>query len=357
MPTTEHRRRAALPRYGEYNCVFKYLLEVGAGVECVLPPEITRKTVELGAKNSPDSVCVPFKTLLGSMIEALESGAEILIMSSGLCRLGYFGELQEQILRDMGYQFEMVNLAAYEDHKQDILRAVKKVNPRAKTAAFVKAALDAVKMLDHVDEITADMYRSCGFETVPGAHQRAYRQFLSDMYGATCRADIETGYQRVKQAFAAIPLNKPEHPLRVGLIGEYFTVMDPASNLHIEEKLSGMGVEVWRWMNLSNRQIRQYGDKNLHVRIRDLSVYDMGPTSTENLWCARKWAEDGFDGLIHVKSACCTPEIDIMPLLQRIGAEHKLPILFLNYDTQTSDVGLMTRLEAFYDMIAMRKEE
>ena len=87
----DERRRVALPRYGEYNCVFKYLIEVGLGAKCVLPPPITRRTIQLGAAASPDTVCMPYKTLLGSMIEALEKGAEVLIMSGGDCRLGYFG--------------------------------------------------------------------------------------------------------------------------------------------------------------------------------------------------------------------------------------------------------------------------
>ena len=82
----------------------------------------------------------------------------------------------------------------------------------------------------------------------------------------------------------------------------------------------------------------------------------MGPTSTANIWCARDYAERGFDGIIHVKSAGCTPEMDIMPVLQNIGADYKIPILYLTYDSQTSDTGLMTRIEAFYDMIQMRKK-
>ena len=45
-----------------------------------------------------------------------------------------------------------------------------------------------------------------------------------------------------------------------------------------------------------------------------------------------------------------------MPVLQQIGAEEKIPVLYLTCDSQSSDVGLMTRLEAFYDMIAMRKK-
>jgi benzoyl-CoA reductase/2-hydroxyglutaryl-CoA dehydratase subunit BcrC/BadD/HgdB len=91
------------------------------------------------------------------------------------------------------------------------------------------------------------------------------------------------------------------------------------------------------------------------VKIKDLCDYEMGPTSTANIWCAREYAEQGFDGLIHIKSANCTPEIDIMPVLQNISTEYKIPILYLTFDSQTSDVGLMTRLEAFYDMIQMRK--
>ena len=82
----------------------------------------------------------------------------------------------------------------------------------------------------------------------------------------------------------------------------------------------------------------------------------MGPTSTANIWYAKECAEKGFDGLVHVKSAGCTPEIEIMPVLQRIGADFKIPILYLTYDSQDGDAGLQTRIEAFYDMIEMRKK-
>ena len=40
----------------------------------------------------------------------------------------------------------------------------------------------------------------------------------------------------------------------------------------------------------------------------------------------------------------------------RLALHYRAPILFLTYDSQTSDTGLDTRLEAFYDMLAMRKE-
>ena len=65
----------------------------------------------------------------------------------------------------------------------------------------------------------------------------------------------------------------------------------------------------------------------------------------------------GFDGLIHAKSAGCTPEIDCIPVLQKVSEDYSVPVLYLTYDSQTSDTGLDTRLEAFYDMLSMKKEK
>ena len=108
-------------------------------------------------------------------------------------------------------------------------------------------------------------------------------------------------------------------------------------------------------MSITNRNFR-YKAKNLAVETADYCKYEMGPTSTANIWCAKDYASKGFDGLVHIKSAGCTPEIDIMPVLQNISADYKIPVLYLTYDSQTSDTGLDTRLEAFYDMISMRKK-
>ena len=92
-------RKISFPRYAEYNCAFRYIFEEAMDVRCIQPPAITKRTMELGAKYSPEFVCTPFKITLGSMIEALEAGANTLLMVHGLCRLGYYGELQEQIDR------------------------------------------------------------------------------------------------------------------------------------------------------------------------------------------------------------------------------------------------------------------
>lgn len=352
----EPARKIAFPRYAEYNCAIRYLVEHGLNASYILQPALTRRTEELGAKYSPDFVCTPFKTTLGSMIEALEAGADTLIMTHGLCRLGYYGELQEQILRDLGYEFDFVNLSSYNTgKKKDWLRMLRYLDPKVNTVKLAAALVEAVRMAEFVDRATAECYQNCGFELTRGSYQRAYRKFLSAMYTANTRRDIDSAYRQVRQEFQEIPLDKPAHPLRIGIVGEFYTAMDAFSNLEVERKLADMGVEVHRWLTVTNRFLHYPGEKNLNVKIKDLCAYEMGPTSTANIWCARDYAERGFDGLIHIKSANCTPEIDVMPVLQRVSADYKLPTLYLTYDAQTSDVGLLTRLEAFYDMIERKR--
>ena len=351
------RKNISFPRYAEYNCAFRYIVEQALEARYVMPPPLTKRTMELGAKYSPDFVCTPFKTILGSMIEALEAGADTLLMTHGLCRLGYYGELLEQILRDLGYQFDFINLSDYDmSKKKEMLRAVKRFNPKLHPARFLSQFMEGVKMVEYLDEITGEYYKNCGFDATKGGYQAAYQDFLTAMYTARQRSDVESGYREARRAMRAVPLDKPARPLRVGVVGEFYTAMDAFSNLELEQKLADMGVEVHRWMNVTNQFLRYSGQKNMHVKVQDLCQYEMGPTSTANIWYARECAERRFDGLVHIKSASCTPEIDVMPVLQNISADYKIPVLYLTYDAQTSDVGLMTRLEAFYDMIAMRKK-
>ena len=351
----KQQRKAALPRYGEYNCALKYIVEQGFEAQCILPPPLSKRTLDLGAVNSPDLVCTPFKTLLGSMIEALETGADTIIMVPGACRLNYFAELQEQILRDLGYTFDFINLSLYNTgKKRDILRALKALNPRCSMVKAGKALYEATQMVEYLDDTTSLYYQNCGFDP-SGTYPKIYRKFIADMYATRSLAEIRNAYRTASDAFADIPLKKPQDPIRIGIIGDYYTVMDPFSNLELEQKLADMGVEVHRLMNITNDMLRN-SEKNKQVKIREFSEYSMGASSTADIWQAQNFAERGFDGLIQVKSACCMPETDIMPVLANLSQDYKIPVLYLTYDSQTSDVGLMTRLEAFYDMVEMRKK-
>ena len=350
------RTKVAFLRYSYYDIAFKYFVEQVLDADYVALLEATRRTLELGTQHSNDFVCAPFKHILGDYIEALERGADVLVQFAGPCRLGYYGELQESILRDMGYEFEMLNFATVTGKPlQEYLTICKeKVNPNLSIPQGVKQFLALLKMVEYLDAYNDAYLEKAGFEAEHGSFKRAREDFFADMRAVTNMAQITAAYKQGMRTLEELPLQEPTDPIRIGIVGEYFTAVDAHSNLGIEEKFINMGVSLARYLNITHRNLH-YNEENLRRGISEYVGYDMGPTSTMTIAAAKSYAEKGFDGIVHLKSSGCTPEIDVMPVLQRISNDYHIPILYLSYDSQTSDTGLDTRLEAFYDMIAMRK--
>ena len=349
-------KRVAFFNYGDYDVAFQFFTEQVCRAEYVRIPPSTKRTLELGSANSTDFVCAPYKHIMGCYIEALERGAEVLVQFAGPCRLGYYGELQESALRAMGYEFEMVNFSNLAGAPpKDYVRAVKeKINPQLKLSRAVPLAVAGMAMVNHLDEMRDYYLANAGFECEEGSFRRALARVHDSFRQCTSPAEVRSAYVEGMDALRSLPVSKPADPLRVGVVGEFFTAADPFSNLHAEDKMLAMGVELHRELNLTHRWFR-YNEENLRRSVPEYCSYDMGPTSTLTIAAAKSYAQQRFDGIMHLKSSGCTPEIDTMPVLQRISREYGVPVLFLSYDSQTSDTGLDTRLEAFYDMIARKK--
>lgn len=351
------RTRVAFFRYSYYDVAFKFFVEQVLDADFVALPKATKRTIELGSRYSSDFVCAPFKHILGDYIEALELGADVLVQFAGPCRLGYYGELQESILRNLGYEFEMLNFATVTGKPLNEYIAIckKKVNPDVSVPHGARNMLAMFRMIEDLDEANDFYLANAGFEAQPGSFDRTREAYFDAMRAVTCEREIADAHRAGMDAFKALPTNRPQRALRVGVVGEYFTAADPASNLDLERKFLDMGMEVHRMLNMTSRNLR-YNEKNLRASISEYVTYDMGPTSSMSIAAALKYAQEGFDGIVHLKSSGCTPEVDCVPVLQRVSRDTGVPILYLSYDSQTSDTGLDTRLEAFYDMIAMKKE-
>ena len=51
------------------------------GIDLVIPPQNTTRTLSLGVKHAPEGLCIPFKITLGNFLEALELGADTLLQA------------------------------------------------------------------------------------------------------------------------------------------------------------------------------------------------------------------------------------------------------------------------------------
>jgi len=349
----------SFPHMGNYAWVMKDLAEL-LDCEVMVAPPITRRTLEIGAKNSPEFVCLPFKYNLGNFLEAIDKGADVIVQAGGGCRFGYYAEVQQAIVADMGYDTDFIQLSGSCD-LPSIVKFLRRHNRRV-SPREIRRVIDLtwakLKVLDSIED---DVRKRLGFEVEPGAHEVLVSAFLRELSSASDHAAVERVAAETRDRMLAIPIDKPEQPLRVGVVGELYVLMEPFANMDVERRLAAHGAEVHRFCNVTG--IVEHATEGYPVVQRMLAstgpylTYDPDAEGAYSVFHALDLMRGGFDGIVHVKPFGCMPEVTAMSALQRISREHTFPILFLSYDVQTSSTGVLTRLEAFCDMLAMRRKE
>jgi predicted nucleotide-binding protein (sugar kinase/HSP70/actin superfamily) len=227
-----------------------------------------------------------------------------------------------------------------------------RVNPQFPIKRVARILPMVVSMARYIDETEDFIRQNIGFECIRGSFENLHRELLIELRGVSSKNELNGITAKYTKEFHNLPVDKPEKPLVVGIIGEYYTIMEPFSNHFIERELASMGIVVDRWMNLSHSMFDE--PKKVSIKSK-YTKYDMGATCHMTIDMAESWAKKKYDGIIHVKSFGCTPETDVIPVLRNISEDYEIPILYFSFDSQTSETGIKTRLEAFYDMILMRK--
>jgi len=157
--------------------------------------------------------------------------------------------------------------------------------------------------------------------------------------------------------FRKIEIKKPENPIKVGIVGELYVVMEPFSNHFIEKEMAKKGIQVSRFITITYLFKKHPKVQKLIDICGKYLKYTIGADGTDSVARTKQMAEAGYDGVIHVKPFGCIPEVNSMPMLQNISNDFNMPVLFFSFDSQTSETGIKTRLEAFYDMLLMKREK
>ncbi len=335
-----------------------YLIKNICDVEIIEAPFITTQTIELGNKYSPEFVCTPFKYTLGTMIECLDKGANMLLQFGGGCRYGYYSELQEQILKDLGYKFELVNLiTAGKINIKKIYKIIKKIDKNFKVSKGLYYLYITVNMIKYMDKIDDYIRQNIGFEVEKNSFNNLLKEMLEKFKTVNNPIQLYILYKIYFKKFKKIKINKPKNCLKVGIIGELYTLMEPFSNYFLEKELASFNIEIKRFTNVNyllfdNKKIVNKALK----KSKKYMKYKMCADSSTNVYWAKYLGINKYDGIIHIKSSFCTPEIGVMPILDKIANDYNIPIIYFSFDANTSEVGIKTRLEAFYDMLEMRRK-
>lgn len=350
--------KISFPLMGNYKIPIMYLFKNILKQEIIEPPPITKKTIELGSSHSPEFVCTPFKYTLGTYIETLEKGANIIFQFGGGCRYGYYFELQEQILKDLGYEFKYVNLVTKGvTNGKEIYKKLKEINPELKLDKLLYHTFITMKMIKYMDKCDEYIRGNIGFETEKGTFEKLNEKMLNKFLNIKGYFNLKRIYKKYYKKMKKVKLNKPDNPLKIGIIGELYTVMEPFANYDLERELAQYNIEIKRFTNAHYLLIEKKKKSKKYIKYASNYIkYKMGADAHDNIGRCKYLCEKKYDGIIHIKSSFCTPEIGSMSVINKICKEYDVPIIFFSFDSNTSEVGIKTRLEAFYDMIEMRKK-
>ena len=350
--------KISFPLIGEYGMPAEYLLTHIFPNQVVIPPPITSRTIELGVKYSPDFVCTPFKYTLGTMIEAVEKGANILIQLGGGCRYGYYGELQEKILKDLGHEVKVINLITKgKPELKRIFDSFKKIDVKFKKRKLIYYGFITMKMIKYMDNVSDFIRKNKAFELKKGSFDFLWEEMLQKFKKSKGLIDLYKIYKKYLKKIKEVEVHKPDNHIKIGVIGELYTLMEPFANGYLENDLIANHVEIKRFTTASYLLIDKKNIMKKAFKKNKIIKYHLGADGADNVMNTTWLCQHNYDGIIHIKSAFCTPEIGVMPIISKIAGEKDIPVLFLTFDANTSEIGVKTRLEAFYDMLEMRKNK
>lgn len=354
-------RKVSFPHMGNYSIAFKSLME-DLGNEVILPPRPGKRTLSLGVKHAPEFACLPLKIVLGTYLEVLEKGADTIVTSggSGPCRAGHYAQVQKEILDDLGYRFDMIVLEAPRRNIFDFLGKLKRLNSKGlswwQVWKAIKKGWNKVKAIDEVERVLPKVRVR---ELVRGSAEKAYKRALTWIDQAQTIEEIQEAGRRGAEALRAVPQDLQMRPLKIGVVGEIYVVLEPASNFDMEKVLGEMGVEVHRSIFLTgwteDNAIKESSGHDVVSAAAPYLPEMIGGHGQDTVGHTVMYAEQGYDGVIQLAPFTCIPEIVAKSILPTITEEHGIPVLSFFLDEQTGEAGVKTRLEAFVDLLARRR--
>ncbi|MCK8825174.1 2-hydroxyacyl-CoA dehydratase [Fuchsiella alkaliacetigena] len=358
--------KVTFPHMGNLNISVKSFFK-NLGLDVLEPPPITKRTLDLGVKYAPEFACLPLKINIGNYIEALEAGADTIIMGGGIgpCRFGYYAEVQKEILNDLNYDYQMLVLEPFQSGWKHFLKQLKFLFKHTSWWKLRSAWRVAWRKCQLIDEATKYVNQMRAYAVQPKRVTEIYDDCLEELAANDDIEELESSLKQMKNKILDLELDRDREPLRVGIVGEIYVVLESFTNLNVEKKLGELGVIVDRSIYLSdwisehifNTAQSQAEHKRLEKLAEPYLEHFVGGHGLESIGRVVDYAEQGYDGAVQLAPFTCMPEIVAQSILPELSKDYGLPVLSLILDEHTGEAGVITRLEAFVDLLSRKRNE
>lgn len=300
----------------------------GLGADVVLSGKTTKAILDKGVKQSVDEACLPVKLYFGHVID-LRDKVDYIFMPRMVSveRKAYicpkFLGLPDMVRHNIPDLPPIIDIT---------------VNMSRNENSLYKSFAEAGKFLSG-NPFTLKKAFKMGLQE----QERFSRLNQLGFLPHESIEQMENGL--VSQNFSPVSSGN----LTIAIIGHGYNIYDTYISMNLIEKLRSMGIRVVTPDNLADDIIRDRSDELPKKLFWSLGKQMIGSAF-------HYMRSQDIDGIIHVASFGCGPDSFTQEIIERyLRRSGKMPLLNLTIDEHTGEAGVITRLEAFVDMIQWRR--
>ncbi|HAA65165.1 MAG TPA: hypothetical protein DCE04_08330 [Thermoanaerobacter sp.] len=313
--------------YYDFYPMWKTFFE-GVGSKVVASQDTNKKILDEGVKNCVEDACLPVKTYVGHVINLKEKNVDYIFIP----RVVSVERKKYLCSKFLGLPDFIKSLIGDLPPIIDIEINYYKNNDKFTQNEFIKIG----RMFGKTKDQSLKAYFKATHQ------QKKFESLLKEGLTNLEALKVWEGKNLVKE--------ESNYDLKIAVIAHPYDIMDEYISMGIIEKLKNMGAQVY----------------TMEMLERDLILEGVSMLSKEMFWNYERdilgaglyfLKQKNVDGVIMVSAFGCGPNSMTEELLERIyKREKEVPFMLITIDEHSGEAGIMTRLEAFTDLLRFNKK-
>jgi predicted nucleotide-binding protein (sugar kinase/HSP70/actin superfamily) len=294
----------------------------------VVSQDTNKKILDEGVKNCVEDACLPVKTYVGHVINLKEKNVDYIFIP----RIVSVERKKYLCSKFLGLPDFIKSLIGDLPPIIDIEINYYKNNDKFTQNEFIKIG----RMFGKTKDQSLKAYFKATHQ------QKKFESLLKEGLTNLEALKVWEGKNLVKE--------ESNYDLKIAVIAHPYDIMDEYISMGIIEKLKNMGAQVY----------------TMEMLERDLILEGVSMLSKEMFWNYERdilgaglyfLKQKNVDGVIMVSAFGCGPNSMTEELLERIyKREKEVPFMLITIDEHSGEAGIMTRLEAFTDLLRFNKK-
>jgi Uncharacterized protein conserved in bacteria len=301
------------------------------GIEVVISPPTNRRILEQGLKKASDETCLPIKLLAGH-IQALKEVDGIFLprmvsVEADTYNCPKFLGIPESILPAVPQGIPVLSVVLnWRKNRRQILKDLQ---------------VFGLQLGKNKTEIRKAFTQGQEWQQRYQASKGAGWDFEESMHL------LESEFELQPSSDPSVERNQKADRLRISLVGHSYLTLEPYANLNILKRLRQKAdVELTEHVDQADVRTHLEGQRKKLFWSHAKQIYGSG----------NKFITDSqIDGVIYLSCFGCGTDSMVQEMLARIARQHHKPYMVITLDEHSGEAGLVTRLEAFLDMVERRK--